>query len=163
MPADSVSGPRKGTRSKWPSQSQPLCSSLPSCHGWEWRLSFPCSGQRRGRAGSHQGVVFASGALEVETGEKQTNSCHLPRVLEEVPFTARNVTGSEVSQEAACGGRDAGSWAEDQRRRAGDGARAGRSAATISPGRGKEPRGRDVPEGWEGPTAQQDLHLSWAT
>jgi hypothetical protein len=57
---------------------------------------------RRGRAGSHQGVVFASEALEVETGEKQTNSCHLPRALEEVPFTARNVTGSEVSQEAAC-------------------------------------------------------------
>lgn len=99
----------------------------------------------------------------METGEKQTNSCHLPRVLEEVPFTARNVTGSEVSQEAACGGRDAGSWAEDQRRRAGEGARAGRSAATITPGRGKEPRGRDVSQGWEGPTAQQDLHLSWAT
>lgn len=45
----------------------------------------------------------------METGEKQTNSCHLPRALEEVPFTARNVTGSEVSQEAACRGRDVGS------------------------------------------------------
>ena len=47
----------------------------------------------------------------METGGKQTNSCHLPRVLEEVPFTARNVTRSEVSQEAACRGREAGSRA----------------------------------------------------
>lgn len=53
-----------------------------------------------GRAGSHQSVVFASAALEVETREKQTNSCHLPRALEEVPFTARNVTRSKVSQES---------------------------------------------------------------
>lgn len=55
-----------------------------------------------GRAGSHQSVVFASAALEVEKREKQTNSCHLPRALEEVPFTARNVTRSKVSQESAC-------------------------------------------------------------
>ena len=54
------------------------------------------------------------------------------------------------------------------RRRAGEGARhggLGRSKAVISLGLevGKEPAGRDVPQGWEGPTVQKDMYLSLPT
>lgn len=87
--------------SKWPSgRRQSFNSSSLSGHFRERRVDLLFRIEE-GRAGIHQSVVFASAALEVETREKQTNSCHLPRALG-VYFTARNVTRSKVSQESAC-------------------------------------------------------------
>lgn len=52
-------------------------------------------------------------------------------------------------------------WAEDQRHRAGEGARAGGSAVNASLGKGKKPPERAVPQGWKGPTAQKDGTSQW--
>lgn len=62
------------------------------------------------------------------------------------------------------GGRQAaGRGSEAQSR--GRGQTRGGSKAVISLGLGvgKEPAGRDVPQGWEGPTVQKDMYLSLPT
>ena len=101
-----------------------------------------------GRAGSHQSVVFASAALEVETREKQTNSCHLPRALEEVPFTARNVTRSKVSQESACTHPPQAALGLLK-----TGTRMGHLLPPLSRKKDNEPSGRAVSRDWERGTA----------
>lgn len=91
----------------------------------------------------------------METGGKQTNSCHLPRVVEEVPFTARNVTGSEVSQETACRGRGAGGPEAESR---GKGLEPGVHCHPIC----REGQ-RAVLQGWESPQHEETAHLCTAT
>lgn len=99
------------------------------------------------RAGSHQSVVFASVALEVETRGKQTNSCHLPRALEEVPFTARNVTRSKVSQESACTHPPQAVLGLLR-----NGTEMRHLLPALSPKKDNEPSGRAAPRGWESGT-----------
>lgn len=113
-------------------------------------------GAKEGKSWKSSGCCFCQWSPWKWRQEGKTNSCHLPRVLEEVPFTARNVTRSEVSQRlpAEEGGRQPGEIRGTEQGKGPDMAGGGgRSKAIIflGAGMGKEPTGRDVPQDEEAP------------
>lgn len=102
-----------------------------------------------GRAGSHQSIVFASAALEVETREKQTNSCHLPRAFGRSPFHSQECD-KEKSQPGVCLYPSSFQVALGLLR---NGTRMGHQLPPLSPKKDNEPSGRAAPRDWERGTA----------